>query len=537
MIKVLIVDDEIIFRIGIKSCINWGEHGFNIIGEAGNGVQALDMMAKHKPDVVFTDIKMPVMDGLELTRQIFANYPNTIVVILSCYNDFEYVKEALKLGAMDYILKLSMEPSDLEELIINLKRTIEEKRKSEYKESVIKQEFYSNLEAMKEIFLKRLIFEEQAISYEELTVKIESLGLRIIPENNVVVVLKLNDYKDVVNKVGDENLLKFGVMNIVGEILNRRFRGEVFYYQKEFFICIVGILEEHGSQIWRESLSCVLKDIASSIKTYLSLTVSAGVSSNYGKLSDLKKLYEEAFSALDMCFYSGKGSIEFYHNSLNYMGNQSGLCLQNEIKIEESMEMLDTESVIKYIEETTENFKATCCIHPSKVKETYKEILFILNRAAKRYGGDIGEIGPGNPYDTVDQIDTLIELDEWLRCFVHEVLDYIKKLKSQLYRYEVSKVLDYIKINIHRNIDLKEASRVANMSPKYFCQVFKKEIGKNFVDYVSELKIELAKEMLKDRNAKIREIAYELGFLNEGYFSRIFKRYTGMPPQEYRKKI
>ncbi|HBR29267.1 MAG TPA: DNA-binding response regulator, partial [Firmicutes bacterium] len=151
MLKVMIVDDEAIVRIGLKSMIDWESHGFQLVGEANDGQRALDLFQKNKPDLVITDLKMPVMDGLQLMRHLNELDARCRVIVLSSYDEFSLVKEAMKLGAADYLLKLEMEPDQLVEVLSGFKSEILQEREEKTQQAQIDEEFQINLSALRRV--------------------------------------------------------------------------------------------------------------------------------------------------------------------------------------------------------------------------------------------------------------------------------------------------------------------------------------------------------------------------------------------------
>ena len=532
MIKVLIVDDEVMFRIGVKSCINWNEYGYELIGEAADGKQALEIIRGNKPDIVFTDIKMPGMDGLELTRNIMRDFPDIRVVILSCYNDFEYVKEALRLGARDYILKLSMKPSDLIELLIKMRDVINKEKRVMQQENAFKQEFNININKLKEEFIRKLLYENNNILREEFEQKVKNLGLKIQYDHNYVILIKVDDYLNAINVIKDESLFQFAFINISNEIVNSNLTGEVAAIQKGVFICIVsmgGSNEEEN----RIGINRLIRDINASTKKYLNYSISTGASKSCGDIKEFKILLKEATSALDKGFYEGKEFFDYYREENETLDTKLSIDLEIESKLIEAIETSNRDDAAKALEQIF--FKVHTKLAPAVVRTIFKEIIYILNRAIKRYDGNLFEYAEEDPAEKIDRMDTLETIKIWMEDFLDFTLEYINKLKSSSFRNEVSKVMDHIKSNIAQSISLKDAAKIANMSEKYFCLLFKKETGKNFVDYVNDLKIEKAKDLLKNREVRTYEVAQKLGYENEGYFSKIFKKYSGLTPQEYKK--
>ncbi len=532
MIKALIVDDEVMFRIGVKSCINWNDHGYELIGEAADGKQALEIIKEQRPDIVFTDIKMPVMDGLELTRNITRDFAGIRVVILSCYNDFQYVKEALKLGAKDYILKLSMKPSDLVELLDKMRDAIEEEKRVWQQTCAIRQEFNTNIDKLKEELLKKAILEAYNITRGEFSLKVKSLGLKINYDNNRVMAIKVVDYARALESIKDETLFHFAFINMAGEIINRSLGGEVIQLWRGEFICIVNSTGS-DEQENRIMLARIIRDINSSMRKYLNFSVYGGASGHTGQISDINMLYKEAVSAMDKGFYEGEGFFGFYSSGHENINSKINIGLEVESKLIDAVETANREEAFQILEQIFSGVTGRTA--SSDVRGAFKEILYILNRAVKRYGGSIFEYSDRDAAEEIDSLDTFKAMKAWMRDFLEFVLDYVRRLKDSSVRAEVMLVVDYIKSHMSRSISLKDAARIANMSEKYFCILFKKEMGKNFIDYVNDAKVERAKEFLKNRETKTYEVAQRLGFENEGYFSKIFKRYSGCTPQEYRR--
>jgi len=534
MIKVLIVDDEVMFRIGVKSCIKWNNYGYELIGEAENGEQALQIIKTKKPDIVFTDIKMPVMDGLELTKAIVRDYPGIIVVILSCYNDFEYVKEALKLGARDYILKLSMKPDDLVELLLKFKEMIVRQKLEKEQEDAIRQEFNVNINKLKEEFLKRILFEKNNLAPVEFDKKAEVLGLRIRYNSNFVILIMIDDYLNALEVIKDERLFEFAFINIANEITNKYAAGEVIRIKDRLFACIASI-ENCSKGESSNIIAKIIRDINLSTKKYLNYTISAGSSSNSGNINEIHKLYSEASAALDKGFYYGNEYFGYYAERCKNVDLNYSIDLETEGKL---MHALETNNIKEVIELLHLIFK---CFNddypPEHVRAVAKEIIYIFNRSLKNYGGNLFNIFNENPMNIINNANTMRTIQSWFEGFAESVVHKINELKGNYFRGEIIKVVDYIKANMHKSISLKDAARIANMSEKYFCVLFKKETGKNFVDYVNDEKVNRAKELLKNPDIKIYEVAQLAGFTNEGYFSKIFKKYSGYTPQEYKKNF
>ena len=207
-LKVLIVEDEVLVRLGLKSVIRWGDMGMEIIGEAANGVQALEIYEKSRPDIILTDIKMPVMDGLEMLARIREKDNVTRVVVLTCYEEFKYLQSAMRMGISDYILKLQMKPAEIETVMAKIREEIRQDTKKEKKDV--------NDELQKENMIKEYIFYHQ-IPEELFRNRLEKLNPKLSERNLILCRMAVKDYESVQNKLSDKQgmLIRFLVMNIV----------------------------------------------------------------------------------------------------------------------------------------------------------------------------------------------------------------------------------------------------------------------------------------------------------------------------------
>lgn len=540
MVRVLIVDDEMMFRIGVKSCVNWNEYGCELVGEAADGRQALEMITELRPDLVFTDIKMPVMDGLELTRHLMKEYPLIKVIILSCYNDFEYVKEALQLGARDYIHKLSLKPSDLIELVTKMKELIEKEQQVQAEENLIQQEFLVNIGRIKESFLREALTDFSKIGPDLFRQKAERLGLRISYDHNVLAVLSPDDARVRIGKKSlqdrERNLFNSAFINLAGDIINSKGAGEVIAYESNVFIVIFSLANSCEDPSLKGAIK-LIQEINTAAKKFFNTSLSAGISLTQGTLNQASQMVTEGLEALTGRFYEGQEYIEVFNPQKQYSQKPFKLDITVENRLQNAIEIDAPEAASEIITAILQELKGADGLHPLMVRNTFKEIIYTLNRAARTFGGDLAEFAEEDPFEQIDQLGTFQEIEAWLGGFLALTIEYIENLKSSRYRDEVTRVINYLKSNIARNLSLREASQIANMSEKYFCLVFKKETGKNYVEYVSELKTEAARNLLINPDLKTYEVAQQLGFENESYFSKTFKKYTGLAPNEYRKNI
>ena len=391
----------------------------------------------------------------------------------------------------------------------------------------------SNVHKLKEYFLKELFF-NGIESEEEFSSNFKTLGLRFSYSNNYILVVSIDDYYIKQDTLRDEILFKTTFTNIANEIINKSLLGEAVEFENGIFICIINFKEDISINK-KETILQIVKDINNSVKRILNISISAGVSCRSGNANEFFSLFNEAISALSYKFYEGKEYIGFYIPDKVYITKSTTLNYRYENRVESAFETTNLKALNQVIDDIISYINQQKDLHSSIVRRTFKEILFIANRVARKYKGDIAECIKYDPFKYIDKIETFNDMRLWIKDAGNTIIQYILMLKKALVRDEIIMVIDHIKNNLDKNISLRQASQIAHMSEKYFCNIFKKETGKNYIDYIYELKMDNAKEMLKDPNIDIRQVSLFLGIKNEGYFSRIFKKYVGTSPSSYRK--
>lgn len=407
MIKVLIVDDEILVRQGIKTMVDWAGYGFDIIGEAGDGEKAL-MLAKEKvPDIVLTDLVMPKMDGLELIRQIKNCLPRTKIVVLSCHKDYELVREAMQhWGALDYLFKLAMQPQDILDTMLKVKNTI----------------------------LKDLEHEKQQKEYK-----------KVIFKNSI---LEFSRFLQNIIRQGDN-------LNTMAEIEENQ-----GYFDFKDSYTVISFVARNGKPILPEQ--------------------------------------EETFCLL-MEHISKKRDIEAKVFSVN----NNECCMI--IKVPDQQEHDSLRPLLTDIS---------------------KEIQKLAGQSEIKVCYGIGEFGAG--------ISNFGRIYTKAHAIASEQA-HLLSLKS--YSSDVERVLQYINQNYASNIKLSDIANHVHMNESYLSTIIKKQTGYGFTDILSQIRVNHAKNMIENGSHSVNEIAERVGFSSWSYFSRVFKKSTGLSPAEYRKNI
>lgn len=292
MFKVLIVDDEKIVRIALKTMIQWEEHGFQLIGGAIDGSSALDMAEKLRPDIIITDLKMPVMDGLELIGKLQERlYPGKIIV-LSNYGDYDHVRKAMKLGALDYLLKMTLKPEELLDLLHKASKQIITDKEQIAQDIRINFALNENNLLLKKQFFKDLLLEDDS-AVQHVRSQSKKLGIEAGSELSYLICISIepNDPLLGEGKIKDQKLLAYSVVNIVREVLSEAAQLEIAELSYKEFVVLLPVGDEQTFELRK---SQILRNIPAILQQYLNLRVDITLSPAFAGLEHMRSAYESA---------------------------------------------------------------------------------------------------------------------------------------------------------------------------------------------------------------------------------------------------
>jgi len=296
MYTVLIVEDEPLVRIGLKCSISWEKLNMNVIADVPNGRDALEVYHKSKPDLILTDIKMPVMDGMRLISAIRAEDNATKIIILTCFEEFDLAQKAIQLGVSNYILKMSMNPKDIEAVLSKVSDEL--KREREH----FKQNPPINLDPglVKENLFKQFIF-YSLYSEQDFSLAVEQLNLRLSPQNIVLCALCVDQFSALQDKFKDRqgDIIRFAVINIIDEILTGFKRGEAFHEKEGRYILLLSFPDIKSQNDIQKLVQEILSRAGSAIETYVGGKVAFYRSSVCQTYASLPLMYDECLAAME----------------------------------------------------------------------------------------------------------------------------------------------------------------------------------------------------------------------------------------------
>lgn len=524
MLKVVIVDDEIIVRVGFQSCIHWEEYGCEVIATCESAKDAMALFRKEIPDIVFTDIMMPDVSGIELIKHIRDYYPKIQVIVLSCINEIEYVKKAIKLGAEDYILKLSFTKDSMIELLTKLKESRERECSHEGN-----REIYTEIQSFNREEAFRMIFSGN-LSIPDYEALADKLGYIYNPFERYCMGCFLIDNFKIVKAAQDSDtyIMRYGLLNIIKEYFGKMPQFELAFIQ-DYEIMVIFRMERE--QRFPEGVDNILKLLNEALKIHSNLTLSLGMNLDPCSRLEVTGAYGRAKELAKLRFFDGGAS---FHKDE---------CSCEEVFVpKRSVQRRIQEEI--YRQNDLETFALIDEWFISMLGfQTYEQILNVRRSVVETWvfisGYTLPESAEMTDYDDMCSMANFWEaetIEELKKCFknaVKSILSYLQNNKTA--NTEIMQLLNYLERHVEENISLENAADRCALGKSQFCILFKKTTGETFVNYFNGMKMKKAFALLSSENLQVQEVANQIGIRDISYFSRIFKKYYNMSPSEVKK--
>ncbi|MBD0381507.1 response regulator [Paenibacillus sedimenti] len=522
MQKIMIVDDESIFREYLRTALDWEVYGFEICAEAKNGIEALELTEKHRPDIALVDITMPFMDGLSFTEQLKERFPATSVVLITGHSEFDYARKALKLGVEDYILK----PFSKDELVLTLLKLQKEHLKAQEEKSTLKE----NLQLMKESFLNHLLSPDYDKSDTETESKLQQFGESFDAPCFVVACIEIDNLDQRWNKVSERLLWKYAVTNILNEALEESGNHLIFNGPEGRIICLA---EHHSGQKHEIPALDGYEKLRFLIHKYLKLTITVGVGRSQSGYKGIRSSYLEALEALQNKFVLGTDRVIAYGTQSLSAHAFYKAELNEELLIQLRMHNLDKvnahlEHMFQDIRERRLSLDYTYVISMGLISVCLSYVTEMGHPIEDCFGESFF------PYSEIKKMASIDATFEWIMALFARAVQYTiqhKKTRS-------SKIAQAAKAYIEQSypdpgLQLEQIAQQVFINSSYLRAVFKKEFGMTVTDYVTHIRLHKAKDLLGKGNIRIADIAEMIGFSDPSYLSKSFKKFFGYSPSEY----
>ncbi|MFD0618763.1 response regulator [Paenibacillus sp. GCM10027629] len=528
MYNLILVDDEEDVREGLMQEIDWESYGFQVVERAENGKEAMELIEKVMPDIVVTDIHMPFMNGLQLAEWVRKTYPSIKIIILTGYDEFEYAQKAIKLQIDEYVLK-PFSASDLMEALLKVKRQMDKELFDMQNLNALREKYHKSLPVLQSVFLSSLI--TRSLSEMEIHEKCAQYDLHLLGTCYMVSVIQIDNHR---LEQGDAYLLQFAMLNIADEIVQNHCHGHVFILHNH--VVVLSMLEHHDNNCLSEVTIGVLEEIRLNVHKFLKLTVTIGVGSIQSSLSELHESYPDAIQALNYRLLLGNDRVIWIqdvetkrHNPLIFdeMKEQALIRCIKVGMADEAQEMIQLLfHVVEDARISIQDFQIYCI-----------EILMAIIRVAKDMEVELETLFGSSqlPIAEIYKCNNVLEARQWITDICLQLMDHIAVGRQTSYKNLVDEAKAYIKQHFaESDMSIQRICQHLHISAGYFSSIFKKEVKSTFVNYLLDLRMEAAKELLRTTDLKAFEIAERVGYSDPNYFSFCFRKKFGMSPKDYR---
>ncbi len=531
MMKLMIVDDEYLSRFALRTLISKKISGIEIIGEAENGRQAIELNRKLRPEIIIMDIKMPGISGIDASMEIINEFPETNILILTAYDNFGFIKRALDIGVKGYILKPIKEAEVIDKLSRMLDQIHEQESRNDFMETVEKK-----ISIVKPFIEDEMVSAFISGSYD--TAKIEnyiSFLQEDIQAGYFFLVSAKSDYLAEINNSLRNRILREKTMDILMRHLP--LMKKCFFGRTQANTIVIFIPVQRNLPCAEVAGEAVMigQQMQRKLKVIGNIDLAVGIGNIYSDIKEFNKSYNEAMTALK-CALPEKAVIHYKSIDADTLCVKSPRYpIELENKLIEQMKFGNIESAVSDADHIflllSESYKT-----PARLKEAVYEFIAIIKRAVIQMGIPLTSPTDTGMLSELVELSSVEEIELWGKNHIHHLIRQTEKWSSKNAEL-FSMVFDYTNKNFSKDITLESAASEAGLTSQYLSRIFKEKCGINFIDYITKKRMEYAKELLKKSNESIKKISKLSGYEDPNYFCRIFKKENGMSPKQYRLKL
>ena len=515
MYRVVIADDEPVIRKGLRETVEWDSLGLEISGEAADGAQALALVRSTHPDLLITDIKMPEMNGIELIREVKKLSWDVKIIILSGFSDYAYLKEAIRLGVESYLLK----PIDNEELVANLQDAVGNIEREVFVGTQLQQ----SKELLKSNTLSRLV--AGTIGQEEFKEKATFLQLPISARLYACAVCAAEKLPG-----KDEQLTLWAIQSMCGKLTAG---AALPFIDGGGDVVLLFTLE--NAQNARADMKRMLDSVVRNVREVLGATLLIGVGEPVERLENAHASYESARQRLDYGVFMRNGGVLWYDQSSEERASSPKLTREDGERMKELVRKGDGAALEALLDSLVDTLAEQGAPSVSQAHSFLMQIAVRLTDCFRQVYGELRGFKDPLDFDFAGLLSLrrLADMRQWLALLCRTLLAENEAVLGRGGSV-VGLALAYIDAHYGEGLTLKQVAGHCHINTSYLGQVFRKETGKSFTDYVNELRVAQAKQLLLQPELKVYEIAERVGFTDYHYFLKIFKKVTGITPTDLR---
>jgi len=525
MFQLLLVDDEALARNDVKSMVDWEKHGFTLCGEAQNGAMAISMIERHAPHIVILDVSMPLMNGVELSRVIKDRFPKVKMIMLSSFDDYDYVRDCLKNGAVDYLLKHRLNATALLAVLdkavqdLQVEQREDEARSAQTKmierlSPVILREYAANIaRGVQDAGAELLTYARHNGLYAN-AVNYGAAAVQIVP------FLLLTEHLTDVQKSQFMQRVTEVLQMAVGDI---QMRTAAYVGEGRFIVLFSS--PERSEHTAATQINQALSSVSHSLEKFLNLKCVYASGGLCGSLKQLSVSYSQANQILNETFFQASGaSIQ-----------RKSLFIEEQKQLLMFLEQLDGERISRIITSIFDTVRSQP-VYSMTVQMIASEMLHMAEKSLKRHLPDASaENSPVLPSRSeLGRLGSVGELEQWLLSyFAGMVAEMKKQTAAGAYSRHISQAIQFIADHYSDNISLEITAGAINLNSSYLSRLFKEETQMTFTEYLNRVRIKSSCLLMESGPYALKEISSQVGFTNYTYFFKVFKAVTGMTPQVY----
>ena len=521
--KVFFVEDEIITREGIRDNVDWRASGFEFCGEASDGELALSLLHAAQPDVLITDIKMPFMDGLQLSKIVRERMPWVKIIILSGHDEFEYAQKAISLGITDYLLK-PVTVHKLQTVLQKLNVQLDQERKEQENLKRLQEQIEDNRAMLRERLLFKLMV--GSVSPADAVEKGQMLGLDLIARHYLVVILKL-ELGDRTEQYDHDEYQQ--VQQVLTGLAEKN--PDIFVLKRDWGDMIL-IMKGSTPEYLEEERDLLLEEISQAVtKTRYRLSIGMGASKE--RIADICQSFVDALVHLQNPVHAGRAG-------LNQFVEQRELLKLDKRVIENYLHCGSKAEFERFFSAYVGPLSETALRSALIKNYVFVDVMLATAKLVDELGGEVDKVIPEvNSIETIlSNVQSVEQLREQVYNMISIGLAYRDSHPSRQHMHLIRQAKEYIEHQYaDPDLSLNEVAAQANLSASHFSSVFSQETDQTFKEYLTEIRINKAKELLRMTTLRSADIAYQVGYNDPHYFSSVFKRNTGLSPIEFRSQV
>jgi two-component system response regulator YesN len=528
MFKALIVDDEPQIRKGLRTIVPWESYGFVVVGEAVDGVEALTLAREQVPDLVITDVKMPRMNGMDLSRALRAELPDTQVLVLSGYNEFAFAKEALKFGVMDYLLK-PVDPDELGRSLLQVYDHLWSGLQHRMKEKEKKN-------TLRDFFLSKLIKGE---IHKDVIEAGSNYDIDLSGEQFIMMIVSIDRYGEFLLSLPGEEIgwKRYAMGNVIQELLpSKSYLFDISEQQFGILLCNC-ILPADEGLLQQANAMEIANRITECMISYVKESVTVGIGTMVNTPMEIRYAYQTAQKALEKRFYQDTLRVLMYDRQDDAKASSLGLSWDDQ-PLYQSIREGSAERIRLEVDRLLQSLDGQY-MPLNRLKVTIISTIIRLAKMTEEYHGEWQSFFTGR-YNEMEHIldqGYMKQLNDFLFDISWEISQYIYTVNNRKIDNRIREILEYMEQHYQNELNLKELSKLFYINTVYLGQLFKKETGEYFNDYINKVRIGHASRMLGETSLSAAAISEAVGYKYVDHFYRQFKLQYGVNPGEFRRNL